>query len=112
VHEAVQILDQRRVPFEYDGEIAADVALDPELLKLYPFCRLTGPANVLVMPGLYSANITAKLLQKLGGGTIVGPVLTGLAKAVQITSMDATVSDIVTMAALAGHDSLRTSRYG
>src|SRR5579859_2580871 len=112
VHEAVQILDQRKVPFEYDGEIAADVALDPELLKLYPFCRLTGPANVLVMPGLYSANIAAKLLQKLGGGTIVGPILTGLGKAVQITSMDATVSDIVTMAALAGHDSLRTSRYG
>ncbi len=112
VHEAVQILDQRKVPFEYDGEIAADVALDPELLKLYPFCRLTGPANVLVMPGLYSANIAAKLMQKLGGGTIVGPVLTGLAKPVQITSMDSTVSDIVTMAALAGHDSLRTSRYG
>jgi malate dehydrogenase (oxaloacetate-decarboxylating)(NADP+) len=112
VHEAVRILDQRGVPFEYDGEIAADVALDPELLKLYPFCRLTGPANVLVMPGLYSANIAAKLLQKLGGGTIVGPVLTGLAKPVQIASMDATVSDIVTMAALAGHDSLRTSRYG
>ena len=112
VHEAVQILDQRKVPFEYDGEIAADVALDPELLKLYPFCRLTAPANVLVMPGLYSANIAAKLLQKLGGGTIVGPILTGLAKPVQITSMDATVSDIVTMAALAGHDSLRTSRYG
>jgi len=112
VHEAVQILDQRKVPFEYDGEIAADVALDPELLKLYPFCRLTGPANVLVMPGLYSANIAAKLMQKLGGGTIVGPVLTGLAKAVQITSMDSTVSDIVTMAALAGHASLRSSRYG
>jgi malate dehydrogenase (oxaloacetate-decarboxylating)(NADP+) len=112
VHEAVEILDSRRVPFEYDGEIAADVALDPELLKLYPFCRLTGPANVLVMPGLYSANIAAKLMQKLGGGTIVGPMLTGLGKAVQITSMDATVSDIVTMAALAGHDSLRTSRYG
>ena len=112
VHRAVEILNQRRVPFEYDGEMAADVALDPDLLSHYPFCRLTGPANVLVMPGLYSANIAAKLLQKLGGGTIIGPILTGLAKPVQITSMDATVSDIVTMAALAGHDSLRTSRYG
>jgi malate dehydrogenase (oxaloacetate-decarboxylating)(NADP+) len=112
VHRAVEILNQRRVPFEYDGEMAADVALDPDLLSHYPFCRLTGPANVLVMPGLYSANIAAKLLQKLGGGTIVGPILTGLAKPVQITTMDATVSDIVTMAALAGHDSLRTSRYG
>jgi malate dehydrogenase (oxaloacetate-decarboxylating)(NADP+) len=112
VHQAVEILDKRKVPFEYDGELAADVALDADLLSHFPFCRLTGPANVLVMPGLYSANIAAKLLQKLGGGTIIGPVLTGLAKAVQITSMDATVSDIVTMAALAGHDSLRTSRYG
>jgi malate dehydrogenase (oxaloacetate-decarboxylating)(NADP+) len=112
VHQAVEILDQRKVPFEYDGELAADVALDADLLSHFPFCRLTGPANVLVMPGLYSANIAAKLLQKLGGGTIIGPVLTGLAKPVQITSMDATVSDIVTMAALAGHESLRTSRYG
>jgi malate dehydrogenase (oxaloacetate-decarboxylating)(NADP+) len=112
VHKAVEILDKRRVPFEYDGEMAADVALDGELMTLYPFCRLTGPANVLVMPGLYSANIAAKLLQKLGGGTIVGPILTGLAKPVQIIPMDATVSDIVTMAALAGHNSLRTSRYG
>ena len=112
VHQAVEILNQRRVPFEYDGELAADVALDSELLSHYPFCRLTGPANVLVMPGLYSANIATKLLQKLGGGTIIGPILTGLAKPVQITSMDATVSDVVTMAALAGHDSLRTSRYG
>jgi len=112
VHQAVEILDKRRVPFEYDGEMAADVALDAELMTLYPFCRLTGPANVLVMPGLYSANIAAKLLQKLGGGTIVGPILTGLAKPVQIIPMDATVSDIVTMAALAGHNSLRTSRYG
>ncbi|OIR06157.1 NADP-dependent malic enzyme [mine drainage metagenome] len=106
VKKAVEILDQRRVAFEYDGEMAADVALDPELMKLYPFCRLTGPANVLVMPGLYSANIAWKLMQKLGGGTVIGPILNGLSKPVQITSMDATVNDIVNMAVLACHDAL------
>ncbi|MBF0307723.1 MAG: NADP-dependent malic enzyme [Alphaproteobacteria bacterium] len=107
VREAAAILDQRGADFEYDGEMAADVALDPELLKLYPFCRLSGPANVLVMPGLYSANIASKLLQKLGGGTVIGPVLMGLSKPVQITPMDATVSDIVNLAVVACHDALR-----
>ena len=70
-------LDRRQVSFEYDGEMAADVALDPELMALYPFCRLTGPANVLIMPALHSANIASKLLQQLGGGTVIGPLLVG-----------------------------------
>jgi malate dehydrogenase (oxaloacetate-decarboxylating)(NADP+) len=107
VHQAVDILDQRGVDFEYDGEMAADVALDRELLALYPFCRLTAPANILVMPGLYSAHVSSKLLQKLGGGTVIGPVLTGLAKPVQIAAMDATATDVVNMAVLACHDALR-----
>ncbi|KAF0224293.1 MAG: malate dehydrogenase [Rhodospirillaceae bacterium] len=108
VREAVAILDSRRVDFEYDGEMAADVALDPALLKLYPFCRLSGPANVLVMPGLHSANISAKLMQKLGGGTVIGPILMGLDQPIQITSMDATVNDIVNMAVLACDDAMRS----
>ena len=67
---------RRQVDFEYDGEMQADVALDFELMRqLYPFCRLTGPANVLVMPALHSAAISAKLLQQLGGGTVIGPIL-------------------------------------
>lgn len=107
VHEAVSLLDQREVDFEYDGEMGADVALDPELLKLYPFCRLTAPANILVMPGLYAANISSKLLQKLGGGTVIGPILSGLSLPAQIVSMDATVNDIVSMAVLAASDSIR-----
>ena len=107
VHEAVSILNARQVDFEYDGEMAADVALDRELLKLYPFCRLTAPANILVMPGLYSAHVSSKLLQKLGGGTVVGPILTGLSKPVQITSMDSTSTDMVNMAVLACHEALR-----
>ncbi len=107
VREAVRLLDGRAVDFEYEGELAADVALDPELLALYPFCRLSGPANVLVMPGLNSASIASNLLQKLGGGAVVGPLLMGLSKPVQITPMDSAVSDIVNAAVLACHDAIR-----
>jgi malate dehydrogenase (oxaloacetate-decarboxylating)(NADP+) len=107
VREAAALLAARKVDFEFDGEMAADVALDAELLRHYPFTRLSGPANVLVMPGLYSANISAKLMQKLGGGTVIGPLLIGLSKPVQITAMDATVNDIVNMAMLAGYDAAK-----
>jgi malate dehydrogenase (oxaloacetate-decarboxylating)(NADP+) len=101
IRDAVQHLDSRRVDFEYDGEMAVDIALDPALLALYPFCRLKGPANVLIMPELHSANIAAKLLQKMGGGTAIGPILVGLAKPIQIVPIASTVSDLVNMAALA-----------
>ncbi len=104
VREAVRLLDERGVGFEYDGEMAADVALDPELQKLYPFCRLSGPANVLIMPGLHAAHIASKLVQKLGGGTVIGPLLIGLEKPVQIVQLGATVSDILNLAAFAAVD--------
>ncbi|UEM03849.1 NADP-dependent malic enzyme [Skermanella rosea] len=108
VRDAVALLDQRRIDFEYDGEMSADVALDHDLMKrLYPFCRLSGPANVLVMPALHAANIGAKLLQKMGGGQLVGPLLIGLDKPAQVVQMGASVSDIVNAAALAAHDSLQ-----
>ena len=104
VRSAVRILDSRKVDFEYDGDMTADVALDDELRKrLYPFARLTGPANVLVMPALQSANISAKLLKTLGGANVIGPSLMGLAKSAQIVPMGATVSEIVNLAALAAH---------
>ncbi len=108
VHEAVRILDERNVTFEYDGEMAADVALDYDLMKrLYPFCRLTGPANVLIMPNLPSANIAAKLLQNIGGVTLLGPILIGLEKPAQIVRMGATVSDLVTTAVLAAYQTIK-----
>ena len=107
VREAIGILDSRGVDFEYDGEIAADVALNASLRQQYPFCRLSGPANVLVMPALHSANISTKLLQELGGGTLVGPLLTGLEKPVQIVPLGATVSDIVNFATFAAHEAIR-----
>ncbi len=103
VREAVSLLDSRQVDFEYDGEMAADTALNAEVRKLYPFCRLSGPANVLVMPGLHSASLCSKLLQELGGGTVIGPLLYGLERPVQIVQLGATVSDIVNMAALAAY---------
>ena len=107
VRQAVDVLDRRKVDFEYDGEMSADVALDFDLMrKSYPFCRLTGPANVLVMPALHTANVASKLLQQLGGGTVIGPILLGLEKPVQIVEMAATVSDIVNLAALAGYDAI------
>ena len=106
VRQAVDILDTAKRDFEYDGEIAADVALDPGLRSLYPFCRLSGAANVLVMPGLHAASIASKVLQKLGGGTVIGPLLLGLSHPAQITRMDETVSDIVNHAALAAHDAI------
>ena len=108
VRQAVRILEARGVDFEVDGEMAADVALDPDLLRHYPFCRLSGPANVLVMPSLHSANIAWKLMQKLGGGTVIGPILVGLDKPIQITAMDATVNDMVNMAVLAAYDSIES----
>jgi malate dehydrogenase (oxaloacetate-decarboxylating)(NADP+) len=101
VREAVEILDQRRVDFEYDGEMAADVALNPVAMAAYPFCRLSGPANVLIMPAYHSAAISTKILQELGGSTVIGPLLVGFDKPVQIVSLAARDSDIVNMAALA-----------
>ncbi|MCV9999059.1 NADP-dependent malic enzyme [Pararhizobium sp. YC-54] len=104
VREAVKILDKRRVDFEFDGEMAADVALNAKVMEQYPFCRLSGPANVLVMPAFHSASISTKMLQELGGSTVIGPLLVGLDKSVQIVSMSAKDSDIVNMAALAAHN--------
>jgi malate dehydrogenase (oxaloacetate-decarboxylating)(NADP+) len=101
VIEAVKILDQRRVDFEYDGEMSADVALNPAAAAAYPFCRLTGPANVLIMPEFHSASISTKMLQELGGSTVIGPLLVGLDRPVQIVPLGAKDSTLVNMAALA-----------
>ena len=101
VQRAVDLLDQRHVDFEYDGDMAADVALNMELRQAYPFCRLSGPANVLIMPAFHSASISTKLLQELGGATVIGPILVGLDRAVQIVPLSANDSQLGNMAALA-----------
>jgi len=99
--EAVHILDKRQVDFEYDGEMAVDVALDPEKLALYPFSRLTDTANVLIMPAAHSAAIATKLLQQVGGVSMLGPFLVGLEKSVQIVSLGAKMSEIHNAAIIA-----------
>jgi len=101
IREAVTILDQRKPSFEYEGEMAPDVALNPKVAAAYPFSRLSGPANVLVMPGLQSANLSAKLLRELGGDSVIGPMLVGLEHPVQIATMASTASDLMTLAVLA-----------
>ncbi|MGH6695343.1 NADP-dependent malic enzyme [Sphingopyxis sp.] len=101
IREAVSILDGRKPGFEYEGEMAPDVALNEKVMKNYPFCRLSGPANVLIMPGLQSANLSAKLLRELGGGAVIGPMLVGMEKPVQVATMASTASDLVTLAVLA-----------
>ena len=107
IRQGVEILDQHGVDFEFDGEMTPDVALDPSLKELYPFCKLTGPANVLVMPGLHSALITSRLAPRLGGGGTIGPLLLGLSRPAQLLPMDASVSQIVDLACLSAHQAAR-----
>jgi len=104
VRHAVDILDEREVDFEYDGEMTADVALNRDRMAAYPFCRLSAPANILIMPGFASASIAIKMLKELGGVTVIGPLLVGLEKPVQIVPMNATSSELVNMAAIAAYD--------
>ena len=104
VIDAVKLLDQQYVDFEYDGEMGADIALNMEHMSAYPFCRLKGPANVLIMPAFHAAAISTKMLQELGGATVIGPLLVGLDKPVQIVPLGAKDTDIVNMAALAAYN--------
>ena len=101
IRDAVHILDEEGVDFEYEGEMAPDAALNPTVMKLYPFSRLSAPANVLVMPGLQSANLSAKLLRELAGASTIGPMMVGMEKPVQIAPMTAIAPDVLTLAVLA-----------
>ncbi|MHA6718127.1 NADP-dependent malic enzyme [Sphingomonas sp. RS6] len=107
IRDAVKVLDERGAQFEYEGEMSPDVALNPKQLANYPFARLSGPANILIMPGLQSANIAAKLLRELGGDSTIGPMLIGMEKPVQIAPMTASASELVTLAVLAAGDIAR-----
>ncbi|MBU2117612.1 MAG: NADP-dependent malic enzyme, partial [Alphaproteobacteria bacterium] len=104
VREAIRILDRRGVDFEYEGEMPPELALDPEARANYPFMRLSKDANVLIMPAVHSASISTKLVQALGGATVIGPLLVGLEKSVQIVSLGASVSEIITAATFAAYE--------
>jgi malate dehydrogenase (oxaloacetate-decarboxylating)(NADP+) len=106
VRQAVAMLDARAdIDFEYEGEMPPELALDPSLTGNYPFMRLTAEANVLIMPAIHSASISTKLVQALGGATVVGPILVGFSKPVQICPLSASVSKILTLAQVAAYDS-------
>ena len=101
MHRAPAVLDARKVDFEYEGEMTVDVALNPEVMAQYPFCRLTGPANILVVPARHSASISVKLMQEMAGATVIGPILTGVKKPIQICPTNSTVNDVLNMAVMA-----------
>ena len=101
MQRAPDVLDARGVDFEYEGEMTVDVALNAESQKNYSFSRLTGPANILVVPARHSASISVKLMQEMAGATVIGPILTGLDKSIQICSTTSTANDILNMAILA-----------
>ena len=107
--EAVRLLDEMGdADFEYEGEMTPDIALDPEMReRYYPFARLSGPANVLIMPGLHSAHIVSRLLETLDVGTVMGPILMGLEKPVEIVHMTATVNELVNASAFGAHEAIR-----
>ena len=105
IKKAVEILSETKVNFEYDGEMTADVALNMSKMEKYPFCRLTGPANILICPGLHSASIATKLLEEIGKCVVVGPILNGFEKSVQIATMRSSINDILNLAAIAAVDS-------
>ena len=97
----MHILDAGDPGFVYEGEMAPDAALNPKVMEFYPFSRLQSPANVLIMPGLQSANLSAKMLRELAGNAVIGPMLIGMSKPVQIAPMTANAPDILTLAVLA-----------
>ncbi|WP_375611416.1 MULTISPECIES: NADP-dependent malic enzyme [unclassified Bartonella] len=103
IQDAINILHERKVDFEFDGEISADVALNSKLMQQYPFMGLTEPANILVMPGYHASSIASKMLQELGEATIIGPILIGLEKSVQIVPFSGSDTDVVNIAMLAAY---------
>ena len=111
IKKAVELLDEmqktQKINFEYDGEMTADVALNPDKLAKYPFCRLTAPANILICPGLHSASIATKMLETVGNCTVIGPILNGFEKSVQIITMQASINDILNMSAIAAVDNIK-----
>jgi malate dehydrogenase (oxaloacetate-decarboxylating)(NADP+) len=106
IRDAINVMNSLEVDFEYDGEMGADVALNKDLLALYPFSRLTAPANVLIMPALHTAHVSSKMLQELGDGVTIGPIMMGLEKPAQIAQMNSSVSDIMNLAAIAAVDAI------
>ena len=105
LRDAVEILKEKKVDFKFDGEMQPDVALNEEYKELYPFSKIVGNANILIMPGRHSAAISYKLLKSLSAVKVVGPLLVGLGQAIEFAPLRSSISDIINLASVAAYSS-------
>ena len=105
IRNAVEILKERKVDFEFDGDMQPDVALNPEYEELYPFANIVGKANILIMPGQHSAAISYKLMKTIGETKVIGPLLIGLGLPIEIAPLRSSTSEILNLASIAAYSS-------
>ena len=103
IRNAVEILKEKKVDFEFDGDMQPDVALNSEYIELYPFAKIVGKANILIMPGQHSAAISYKMMKTLGGAKVIGPLLIGLGRAIEIIPLRSSTSEILNLASVAAY---------
>ena len=105
VRDAIEILKKQKVDFDFDGEMQPDVALNPIYKDIYPFSKIVGNANILIMPALHSAAISTKLMKVFGGGKLIGPLLIGLGSPIEVAPLRASTSEILNLASIAAYSS-------
>ena len=105
VRDAINLLKTEKVDFDFDGEMQPDVALNPIYQEIYPFSKIVGNANILIMPALHSAAISTKLMKVFGGGKLIGPLLIGLGSPIEVAPLRATTSEILNLASIAAYSS-------
>ena len=105
VRQAVEMLEKRKVDFLFDGEMQPDVALNPKFQSTYPFSKIVGNANVLIMPSIHAAAVSTKMLKELGGGKVIGPLLIGLAQPIEVAPLRSSSSEILNLASIAAYSS-------
>jgi malate dehydrogenase (oxaloacetate-decarboxylating)(NADP+) len=105
VRDAIELLKKEKVDFDFDGEMQPDVALNPIYQEIYPFSKIVGKANILMMPALHSAAISTKLMKVFGGGKLIGPLLIGLGLPIEVAPLRSSTSDILNLASIAAYSS-------
>ena len=103
IRDAVEILQDKKVDFQFDGDMQPDVALNEEYKELYSFSGIVGNANILIMPGQHSAAISYKMMKSLGEAKVIGPLLIGLGQAIEIAPLRSSTSDILNLASVAAY---------
>ena len=103
VRDAIELLKNEKVDFDFDGEMQPDVALNPVYKEIYPFSKIVGNANILIMPALHSAAISTKLMKVFGGGKLIGPLLIGLGLPIEVAPLRASTSEILNLASIAAY---------